>query len=1106
MMSWCLLLAVSLSVGGQDWSLVQGPAPDVRAGALVFASAEKTVLEPVAKPVFPFAVTCEIEGKNVSLETAGLRENFAAHWSDETKGVLRAHYQEHLGKSVATGGDVYAQKTPLLLEIRHFTDHSSVTVTEKTSGRILQYAPCVIRTGRENPVRLRLTAARTAMGVPLVIRNLKVDTSLADKPVVTSAPQPPEGHHVVFSDRFTGVTEKWGAKTTCPGVFTIAKKTYFTYSYPILVPGLTVTDGIIAFDVLLENATAGAVRFRVGELADTYYSFAFSGNPARGCGFAVMKDGLKEEPIGTRGQVARTGKVRFEVSFHGDRLEARADGQVVAAARDASYAAGQVFLCGSETGGTRLTAFDVFAADAPDRLYTDAAGRAHTYHVDADFLWYDGEPFVPLVDSDEQYFLRYEPAKCADARAWNRLRDRKALSDIARYGLTWQGVFLKLVDYIDPALRDHAFHEDGGIGGASRLLEIDGDIFRVTSPRKALLPYFSYTTEVETPHKMHVVAVLVPNDRERYLGVYPLPSESGAFGVATGRTFPCDHTNRATYACYYPRDRKTEWIFLSNVFQRDVKRHMTWSDRSGGAIGGVWMMEPIGRETDCLPRVTPPDDGPERLLGDYNQTPNFIFRNFGVVANPNDRTPQGRALRIAAVGNWLDHARFAGLNDAEVCWLGVDWMVHDGQNNVGYDSTLFADCRAAYDYPREFMPEFAKRGLSTFASSATLNFRDSFKATLGLTEEDILVRPDGTHGHKFGTGLLEAASPKVKAVYCKVVEELARAAKGCPSVKGVAISIDGFFMLNGGWGEVALAAFEKQTGIRIPDHTATNAYEFVQRDPKNRAAWQRWRAENAHDLLTRLRDTVRAVDPNWTLLVRNLHAYTYQFIRAYEEDPRQTMLDVAFLPELYRDMDGILFASRAQYENKVTKLPGEWGFAYAHGVTDLPTKAGTGHHQWTGYWESPGMFPMFSKYRIGWLGCPNTIPVGRQMLETFTYHLANENIRYMTYQAWESAIEQTEHLLRRMAAAYRALPVAEPRPFDGAVEGNWPGLHVARYGNRLAVVNPTAQAGRIRFAARQPLVEYGRHRLCRPADGLVEVDVKPYDLLVFGAQAKGAAK
>ena len=147
-----MTLAVAILVGGLEWTVVQGPAPTVRDGALVFDATEKTVLEPAEHPAFPFAVTCEVEGKNLLIETAGLQENFCRHWSDDASGVLRAAYVEYRGKSAATGGGVYAQKTPLVVEIRHFKEHSSVTVVEKPTGRLLQYAPFVARTDRKSVV------------------------------------------------------------------------------------------------------------------------------------------------------------------------------------------------------------------------------------------------------------------------------------------------------------------------------------------------------------------------------------------------------------------------------------------------------------------------------------------------------------------------------------------------------------------------------------------------------------------------------------------------------------------------------------------------------------------------------------------------------------------------------------------------------------------------------------------------------------------------------------------------------------------------------------------------------------------------------------------
>ena len=200
------------------------------------------------------------------------------------------------------------------------------------------------------------------------------------------------------------------------------------------------------------------------------------------------------------------------------------------------------------------------------------------------------------------------------------------------------------------------------------------------------------------------------------------------------------------------------------------------------------------------------------------------------------------------------------------------------------------------------------------------------------------------------------------------------------------------------------------------------------------------------------------------------------------------------------------FVPRTFYEHKVALLPGKWSYKYEHGVTDIPTKFGTGHHQWTGYWESPGMFTAFSKYTYGWLGCPNTLPLGRAPLDTFLFHLANENIRMMTYQAWESALEQSEHLLRRVGAAYRALPIAEPRDFTGTVSfgGDLTAadVKIAWYGDRLAIINPSDKAGfvTLKGIGADTLKELGRQRNYR-ASGFFsksfEIEVEPYDLLVF---------
>ena len=1091
-----------------------------------------------AKVASPSRVTVVVKGgtSDFYVTSWNVVAALVNHWNDKRLMQARGYYLRPSGGSDSFGNAVLKRKDDksITIVIEQFADHATLAITEEGGLSPLVYAPFVVRSG------MKAQNTLTIKGDASAIVSLKVEEGIPEAAAGDEAARPPAGHHLVFSDHFRGYTENWGSrKLTTPGLLSIQKKNYFCYSYPILLPGLVIDDGVISFDAMVQKDTTGVVRFRASETGDDYYAFTFKGGSRASASFSKTMDGKDTKIQGKASRLAATGRVRFELCINGPKITATANGEQVAWAEDGDLRSGGVFICGCPESVVQFCTFDVYGKDggktswkpvreqaaksesavrelplspvSPERgeVFADAAGRVHHWRVEGGFLVYDGLPYVPMSGSDGQYFLLHEPAAVGDARVFERVRDEKTLDDIRRHGLTWQGVFLRLVDYIDPSKTDHAFSEDCGIGGKSRLEKIGGDVFRVTSPRKSLVPYFSYTVNYRRARKMHVVAALVPNDVERYLGVFPLPNESGSFGVATGRTFPVDGRNYFAYACYYPHDVKNEWIFLSNTYaMRGVKGGVSWPKNGGGAVGGLWVMEPIGEETDFFPKATPPASGPERTIGDYNQRPGALFSNFGVKAD--DKKPAPSADRIAAFGAWLDHVRFSGCNDAQVCWFGIDWLVGTGANNIGYGTKMFAAKRKnAFDYARELCPEVERRGMTTLASTATFNFDDWTKKDIGLSDEDIRIGPDGNPLKSFGTNRLEPASPKAREVYRKVVREVAEAARGCAAVRGVAISLDGFFTLEGGWGELPLRRFERECGVKLPSYVAAEAHAFVTNDASRLAKWRAWRARDGHALICSLRDEVRAVRSDWTLFVRCLTPYSYKFEKVNGIDQRAMLLKDGIDPDLYRDEEGMVFLPRTWYEAKVKLQPGEWSFAYDHGVMDVPTKYGTGHHQWTGYWESPGMFPAGSKFTYGWLGCPNTIPVGRTMLETFTYHLANENVRCWSYQAWESALESTEHLLRRMATAYRALPVAEPVDVKDGVKIVSGGLRredlkIAWYGDRLGVVNPTAKSGVVSVRTDGDMIEYGRLR--RYGRGLfsraIEIEVQPYDLLVFGKVAE----
>ena len=1091
------------------------------------------------KVAAPSRVTVVVKGgtSDFSVTSWNVAAALVNHWSDRKLMQARGYYLRPSGGSDSFGNAVLGRKEdrPITIVIEQFSDHATLAVTEEGGASPLVYAPFVVRNGMKAPNTL------TIKGDSSAIVSMKVEEGIPDADGGDVAPVAPEGHHLVFSDHFRGYTENWGPRRlTTPGLMSIQKKNYFCYSYPMFLPGLVVEDGVIAFDAMVQANTTGTVRFRASETADDYYAFTFKGGAYASVSFSKVVDGKEATMPGKGSKLKAKGRVRFELRLDGAKMTATANGEKVAWAEDGDFTSGGVYICGCHESVVQFCSFDVFGKDGgktawhkvkeavaasesavrelplspvePEKgaVFVDAAGRTHHWRADRSFVWYDGLPYVPLAGSDGQYFLLHEPKAVGDSRVFSRIRDDKALADIRAHGLTWQGVFLRLVDYVDPAKTDHAFSEDCGIGGTSRLESIAGDTFRVTSPRKSLVPYFSYTVNYRKARKMHVVAVLVPNDVERYLGVFPLPNESGSFGVATGRTFPLDGRNYFAYACYYPRDVRTEWIFLNNTYARSVRKGNTWPKNGGGAMGGFWVMEPVGDETDFIPKATPPASGPERTIGDYNQRPGALFSNFGVKADAKAATPEASAARRAAFGSWIDHVRFAGCNDAQVCWLGIDWLVGNGANNVGYDTAIFPKKRAlAYDYPSELCPEIERRGMTTLASTATFNVDDYTKKEMGLVGEDIRIGTDGNPVKSFGTDRMEPAAPRVRELYRKVVREVAEAAKNSPAIRGVAISLDGFFTLEGGWGEYPLKRFERECGVKLPSYEAAAAHNFITNDAARLLKWRNWRARDGHALICSLRDEVKAVRPDWTLFVRCLTPYSYKFEKRQGVDQRAMLLKDGIDPDLYRNEEGMVFLPRTWYESKITLQPGEWSFQYDHGVMDVPTRYGTGHHQWTGYWESPGMFPNGSKYTYGWLGCPNTIPVGRTMLETFTYHLANENVRCWSYQAWESALESTEHLLRRMATAYRALPVAEPVDVVDGVSARGGGISpvdvkVAWYGDRLGVVNPTPKGGVLRIKVDSDMIEYGRLRHYRRGlfSRAIDVEVLPYDLLVFG-RSKG---
>lgn len=1070
------------------------------------------------------------------------------HWAKEL-GLMTVFYTHLKTRTSLTPPPDYNYRSWWHATVEVQKDYSKVTVTERDSGRLLlDYGR--VPHDAVGEMDLQVSTVNTNRSPPFMVRNVSLEPIPPDA-AVAAAPKPPPNHQLLFHDDFSGPATNWGSDRVLPGVLTLKLRNYFSFSYPVYVPGLALADGVIETSVMFTAAGQAEVRFRIDPHGDKYYAFRV-GTQIPGEFLKSSDIGAPAKPIGKvlhprqralKCEVGKWHAIRIEAD--GPSLRASIDGEDAATARDADHASGAVALGGSAESSTLFRSFTVFRkgnaggewtpASAPSpakpapaeppsapradvaslpRQPMDGAGTVrdankavHHYRLKEGVLLYDGLPYIPVRDSDGQYFVLYEPERWP-REAWDSLRSDTTLQDLSRHGLTGPIVRLRLADYIDCRNTDHKFHEDGGIGGRSRILQIGKVPYRVTEARKVLPPYFVYTSTFDATNRAHVIAYEVPNDRERYLSVDPIPSESGSGGVYTGGNFPVDGDSHVQMHVYYPTKREIEWVFMQPVV--GVNKIMKWSPESGAAVSKFWAMELMDPPGDTRPVVHAPR-GPSRNIGTHEQHNTYIFRNYGVLM---DRAHPSAEQRRASFANWLDYVRFAGGNLAVVHWLGTDCMLDANYtSNVLYPSKLFAEWRKkdTDDCVQELLPEVEARGMVTYASLPSYNFTDENKQKLGLTDDDFLVNKEGAQARIFDRAKLDPTSERVKQLFVKIVDELASVVAPSKSVEGVGIWIDGFFTLGDalGYGPNTLKRYQHDTGAVLPSPSdAAASFDWLHATPERLKSWQAWRCAQMHDLLIRLRDAVRARRPDMILKVAVVNTRTQKFLRSTDAEALDLLLGQGIDPALYRNEEGLVFAQRSFYEGKVLNREGTEGFNFTHGVADIPTRYGTSYHQWTGYWEQAGAFNSLSRYNIGWLASASLVPVGRRILETATYHLRVGNIRELEYQTWERGTSGWEQYLRRFAAAYRSLPVAEPKPFDGKVETvSGPPrdetLALRWFQDRLAVINDRAEGRVIRLQAKElfpqspAVAELGRSRRLDAIGGTVELELLPYDLLVL---------
>jgi len=762
------------------------------------------------------------------------------------------------------------------------------------------------------------------------------------------------------------------------------------------------------------------------------------------------------------------------------------------------------------------------AARATDGFFVDPQGRRHAWRTRDDAIEVDGVDYIPLRGSDGVYYCEAEGARVALAS----IDSRPVIADIARNGGPSGADFIRvrLVDHVDCSKTDHDFSDDGRLGGKSRVVQIGGRKFRLTSARRRL-SYFAYTVTCVHAQDPHLLVFQSVNDRERYttLRVQP-PWDNVGGGVYTGREYPCDGRVFEHGFLFYPRTRAVRFT---------VSRWPVEEDRddplNGAAVSHVWLFELL----DTLasrPVATFAPPGRQRRLGMYLTHPAYINRLYGFRG-------QTERERKASVRGFVDYLRFCGVNLLEfnavdggdttgVAYYPAKMWPHSDANLM---AELLAQCRAV--------------GIQVIPIVTSLSVPEG---KFGFTADSMLRNRNGKPVFFFRSRppLPDPLRPEVQQALLDTLKEILETCGKDPTVPAVGFRVNGKIGLcfggstlgasdqYTGYSKWDVALFRRETGIAVPDGKPTS-YAWIRANCWDR--WLRWRCDKTRQFWLRCRDLVRSYRPDLNLMIScDMPSETpaWNIYWPSGTTPLQCMIYHGVDPRLFRNDKGILlqrgmmiaadryFTYSGQYARNHGAMK---AFHYASGVAQMYNGAeGNACELYHNYWEESGVFPQ-GEFHTSFWGAATMYPLQRYYFEPIAYSLAVTNCHTLNLFSWERGTYGHESDLRAWARAFRAIPVGEGEDASSFVAGGYAaeppaaprkdvepkvyrgGVWARRFGNRLAILNCDDRPVQltVQFPAvlrrGQNLIEAGRLQILAtgPGKAAFELPMKPYELRVL---------
>lgn len=772
-----------------------------------------------------------------------------------------------------------------------------------------------------------------------------------------------------------------------------------------------------------------------------------------------------------------------------------------------------------------------------------------------------GVEYYPIDDSGVFYYDRSQAVGCPMPRPV--LSAKQAAERNGFHGV----VRCKLVDYVDCSRITHNLRESGG----SRVLKLGGDSYRVTPPA-GKLSYFSYDLATHvTPGKPHLVVLQLINDRERYTTVTLNQAENTVWAapytgqeknepknqegntwrcdigaaVYTGREYYCDNKPYTFAMLFYPKADKAK-VTISHRTE-EVK----FDEANGAAVARIWMFDILDPLPDAVPKPAPKFDKTERKLALYVPHPWFLYSHFGI-------PPFEEEWRVRSMEETARYLKFCGFNQIQLHIINGS----DRASRAWYDSKLYPQLEG--NLFKEFLPIAEREGIEVVPIVAPItapfdkkpNEAPTTPDKNGWSKDSCLLDRDGEdYTRTFGAPAPNPLRSEVQSWQIECFREILDRCAKSPAVPAVGFRVNGKIGLcfsgeqqhkcgqDAGYNDWMVDEFTKDTGVQVPKLKPTS-YQYLRDNCWE--AWIDWRCRKTRDFWLKCRDFIRSYRPDLNLMVAcdlpsewpgyNIEWPSGEFtirdlFRHHGYDPGMFKTD----PGIWIQRGMMVAGDRYWYSSWNPPQTNSYAhkmFNYAPGVAEsyqVPDLSAV--ELYHNYWEEdPHPDPQYGPY----MRTATPVAYGDFFYEPAVFSIRKVNVSQIAFMGWERACTGHEHDLRRFARAFRAIPVGEPKPFDGQIQVTSKGpqvpveqlpkgyvkpemdvLSASWFGNKLAIVNDAFCAKETQVTLKQPLkkgqcvFEHGSGRVVyRAASGgpsTFALSLHPFDLQVLSVMDSASA-